>query len=101
MLGFRCEIFSCWAATRDVIESLGLYSTASIYCSAVPVPEVEDLESNTHRCKYTPDRYRSEAVVRESPPHENSGNNERDPRGIGAPNIQHVSSLVQFTFRSP
>ncbi len=36
------------------------------------------MESNTHRCKYAPDRYRSEAVVRESPPHENGSDNERD-----------------------
>src|SRR5207249_7924027 len=79
---------------------LWLYFVPSVRCSAVPVTEVEDLESNTHRCKYAPDRYRGEAVVRESPPHENGSDNERDPWGIGASNIQHVPSLVQFPFRS-
>src|SRR2546427_6956033 len=32
--------------SKNVIDCLGLYSAASVHCSAIPVPKVEDLQSN-------------------------------------------------------
>ena len=43
--------------SKNVIDCLGLYSAASVHCSAIPVPKVGDLQSNPHRREYTSDRY--------------------------------------------
>src|SRR2546429_558695 len=83
--------------SKNVIDCLGLYSAASVHCSAIPVPKVGDLQSNPHRREYTSDRYCRDAVVRESPPHESSGQNECYCRGLGL----RISSIVPSHDNSP
>ena len=75
------------------VLSCGFYSRPAIF-----VAEVQDLQSSAYDHEYSSNQYGWQVVVRDPPPHERGGEDERDAWRRRASNIQHfpINALDSF-----